>query len=110
MKNPITKPSEDRAMRSVYQPDIQKIDRQVRKDLGSTSAAIDWAQKFMKTNFQDALFTDEARATLDGPDGWTKVWLLLGTSHPHCIWHQQGGGGDVMFWAGIIGNKLVGSF
>lgn len=70
---------------------------------------ISWANKYMKTNFQDVLFTDEARATLDGPDGWAKVWVPIGGSRPYRLRRQQGGGG-VMFWAGIIGDELVGPF
>lgn len=68
-----------------------------------------WAQKYMKMNFQNVLFTDEARATLDGPDGWAKVWNPIGTPTPHRFRRQQGGG-SIMFWAGIIGDKLCGPF
>jgi len=70
---------------------------------------LDWAQMYLKTNFEDVLFTDESRATLDGPDGWAKVWNPTGAETPHRIRRQQGGGG-VMFWAGIIGDELVGPF
>ncbi|XP_076044757.1 uncharacterized protein LOC143027362 [Oratosquilla oratoria] len=62
----------------------------------------------MKTNFQQVLFTDEARATLDGPDGWAKVWSPTGAAIPHRVRRQQGGG--EFFWAGIIGDTLVGPF
>uniref|UniRef100_A0A0L8G6W9 Uncharacterized protein n=1 Tax=Octopus bimaculoides TaxID=37653 RepID=A0A0L8G6W9_OCTBM len=50
----------------------------------------------MKINFQDVLFMDKARAILDSPDRWAKVWVPLGAAHPHHIQHQQGGGA-VMF-------------
>ncbi|MEM9078998.1 MAG: transposase [Bacteroidota bacterium] len=68
-----------------------------------------WAQMYLKTHFEHVLFTDEARATLDGPDGWAKVWNPTGAKTPHRFRRQQGGGG-VMFWAGIIGDELVGPF
>ncbi len=64
---------------------------------------------YMKTNFQTVLFTDECRATLDGPDGWSSGWLVDGHHVPTRLRHQQGGGG-VMFWAGIMGRELVGPF
>ena len=70
---------------------------------------VNWAKNYMKTAFQNVLFTDEARATLDGPDGWAKVWNPLGAPTPHRFRRQQGGGG-AMFWAGIIGKELVGPF
>ena len=61
----------------------------------------------MKENFQSVFFTDECRATLDGPDGWTRGWYCEGDPRPERIRRQQGGGG-VMFWTAIIGNELVG--
>lgn len=64
----------------------------------------------MKTDFQQVLFTDEARATLDdGPDGGVKVWSPTGAAIPHHVRRQEGGG-VVMFWAGIIGDTLLGPF
>ena len=63
----------------------------------------------MKVNFQTVLFTDECRATLDGPDGWTRGWFCKEGPRPHRIRRQQGSGG-MMFWAAIIGNELVGPF
>ena len=68
-------------------------------------ARLQWA----KTNFEHVLFTDESRATLDGPDGWMSGWLLNGTKPQSRIKRQQGGGG-VMIWAGIINDAIVGPF
>lgn len=65
---------------------------------------LQWAQTYMKTNFQTVLFTDECRATLDGQDGWSSGWLV---DVPPKLQRQQGGGG-VMFWARIIGRELEG--
>ena len=70
---------------------------------------MEWAKNHMKVNFQTVLFTDECRATLDGPDGWRRGWFCKEGPRPHRIRRQQGGGG-VMFWVAIIGNKLVGPF
>ena len=53
------------------------------------------------------LFTDETRATLDGPDGWANGWVYFGDERHYRLRRQQQGGG-VMVWAGIIGDRLVG--
>ena len=53
----------------------------------------------MKVNFQTVLFTDECRGTLDGPDGWSRGWLVNGMTRPPRRWQQ--GGGCVMFWAAL---------
>lgn len=68
-----------------------------------------WAKNNLKTDFKNVLFTDECRATLDGPDGWSSGWLRHGSTSPERMRRQQSGGG-VMFWAGIIGQELVGPF
>ena len=52
-------------------------------------------------------FTDEARATLDGPDGWDSGWVEEGQEADIRIRRQKGGVG-VMFWAGIVENILIG--
>lgn len=72
-------------------------------------ARLQWAKTYMKTNFEHVLFTDESRATLDGPDGWMSGWLLNGATPQSRIRRQQGGGG-VMIWAGIINDAIVGPF
>ena len=89
-----------RNVKPISRPPLNKTHKEKR---------IAWAEKYMKTDFQQVLFTDEARATLDGPDGWAKVWSPTGAAIPHRVRCQQGGGG-VMFWADIMGDKLVGPF
>lgn len=70
---------------------------------------VEWAEKYLKCDFSKVLFTDECRATLDGPDGFCRGWLADGSIRPRRFRRQQGGGG-VMFWAGIVGETLVGPF
>ncbi|EER13585.1 Transposable element Tc3 transposase, putative [Perkinsus marinus ATCC 50983] len=65
-----------------------------------------WAKDNMKTDFSKVLWTDESRATLDGPDGWARGWIMDGTC-PSRSKRQQGGSG-VMIWAGIIEGKVFG--
>ncbi|CAJ0944200.1 unnamed protein product [Ranitomeya imitator] len=69
----------------------------------------DWAKKYLKTDFSKVLWTDEMRATLDGPDGWIRGWISKGQRAPLRLRRQQGGGG-VLVWAGIIKDELVGPF
>lgn len=61
----------------------------------------------MKIDFSKVLFTDETRATLDGPDRWCKGWVMNGQNRHQRLRRQQGGGG-IMIWGGIIGKTLVG--
>jgi hypothetical protein len=68
---------------------------------------VQWARKYLKVPMKHVLFTDESRATLDGPDNWSKGWVLAGDERHSRIRRQQGGGG-LMIWAGIIDNELVG--
>ena len=70
---------------------------------------VEWAECYMKTDFQKVLFTDECRASLDGPDGWARGWVLEDRPVPSRFCRQQGGGG-VMFWAAIIKDTLIGPF
>jgi transposase len=70
---------------------------------------LEWARANLKTDFSSVLFTDETRATLDGPDGWARGWK------PKTGWtadrrRRQQGGGGVMLWAGIINSSVVGPF
>ena len=59
--------------------------------------------------FQQLLFTGEGRATLDRQKRWVKGWNQNGTPTPYRFHSQQEGRG-IMFWVGIIGDKLCGPF
>ena len=54
---------------------------------------IEWAEKYMKTDFSSVIFTDECRAILDGRDGWARGWISFNDSAPVRAREQQGGGG-----------------
>ena len=70
---------------------------------------LNWAQRYMKVNFEKVIFTDECRATLDGPDGWRRGWVIEGGEAPWVVKRQQGGGG-VKFCAGFVKDKLIGPY
>ena len=53
------------------------------------------------------LFTDENRATLDGPDSWSNGWVYFGNDRHQSLRRQWQSGG-VMLWAGTIRERLVG--
>lgn len=89
-----------RPMKTIKRPPLTKVHKQKR---------LQWASTYMKTNFENVLFTDEMRATLDGPDGWDRGWVLHGSNAPSRLRRQQGGGG-VMIWAGIIQGEIAGPF
>ena len=59
---------------------------------------LNWARQYMKLDFNKVIFTDECRATLDGPDGWRKGWIIEGDQAPWVVRRQQGGrGGRLCF-------------
>lgn len=68
---------------------------------------VEWARKYMKLDMKHVLFTDESRATLDGPDSWGKGWVFKGDK-THLMFRRQQGGGGLMIWAGIIDNTILG--
>ncbi|KAF4668658.1 hypothetical protein FOL47_002918 [Perkinsus chesapeaki] len=72
-------------------------------------ARLQWAWDNIKREFGHVIWTDEARATLGGPDGWSRGWITHDVSVPGRTRRQQGGGG-VMFWAGIVSGELIGPF
>ena len=63
----------------------------------------------MKLAFENVIFTDESRVTLDEPDGWRRGWVLDGERPPEILRRQQGGGG-IMIWAGIVNYRITGPF
>lgn len=81
-------------------PPITKAHKQKR---------LEWAKMYMKLDFKRVIFSDECRATLDGPDGFCRGWLREGHSVPYRLRRQQGGGG-VLFWAAIHGSNLIGPY
>ena len=70
---------------------------------------IEWAEKYMKTDFSSVMFTDECRPTFDGPDGWAKEWISFNDSSRVRARRQHIGQG-VMFWAAIVGDSIIGPF
>ena len=82
------------------QPPLSKLHKRKR---------VEWAHRYMKTDFKNVIFTNECRATLDIPDGWASGWILNGHQPGVGIRRQEGGGG-VKFWEGIKGNVLFGPF
>ena len=80
-----------RRIRKCRKPEVRPPLKDIHKK------KMNWAKNDMKVNFQSVLFTDECRATLDGPDRWMKEWYCNKGPRPERIRRQQGGGG-VMFW------------
>ena len=56
---------------------------------------VEWAERYHKANFSNVIFTDECRATLDGPDGWAGGWVLDQHQTKDRMRRQQGGGGII---------------
>ena len=70
---------------------------------------VEFAVKYMKQVFDKVMFTDECRATLDGPDGFSRGWVL-NTLNILVGLRRQQGEGVVIFWAAILGSKLIDRF
>ena len=62
---------------------------------------VEWAKQYMKLDFRRVLFTDDCRATLDG---FCRGCLHTATKSSRRLCRQQGGG-EVIFWAGIVYTK-----
>ena len=70
---------------------------------------MEWAERCHKENFSNVIFTDECRATLDGPGGWARGWVLDERQAKVRMRRQQGGG-EIMFWAEFNGSTLIGPY
>ena len=71
------------------------------------------AKKKFQSDFSKVTFMDESRATQDRPDGWSRNWILDGTVIGTKVqWGFLYGIKEdgVMFWAGIVGNNIIGPF
>ena len=77
--------------------------------MNHTERRVEFAAEYMKQDFDKVRFPDECRATLDGPDGFSRGWVLNKLDIPVRLRRQQGGRG-AMFCAAIIGSKLIGPF
>lgn len=105
-------PMLSKSQRNVYLSKIGKVAAKVARPPLShlhKKKRVEWANAYMKTNFNNVMFTDESRISLDGPDGWRRGWIWKDGQKCESIKRQQGGGG-IMIWAGIVHNKLVGPF
>ncbi|KAF4660056.1 hypothetical protein FOL47_007305 [Perkinsus chesapeaki] len=71
------------------------------------AARLEWARTYKKEDFSNVIWTDETSASLDGPDGWAKGWVVNGKEVPGRFKRQQGGGG-VMIWAAIVDDEIIG--
>merc|ERR1711991_527872 len=98
--------------KAFYKPVLKKSHKEKR---------FTWAKTYLKQDFSKVFvfflsfisikgyFYDESRCTLDGPDGWDKIWLLKDSDTPIRFKRQQGAGG-IMIWAGIYNNKVIRPF
>ena len=78
----------------VRQPDYSRVSSDKLKSVCPFVPEL--GSEYVKLEFKVVLFTDECRATLDGPDGRSKDWVANGSSRPIRVRRQQGGGG-IMF-------------
>ncbi|KAA8497567.1 Transposable element Tc3 transposase [Porphyridium purpureum] len=63
---------------------------------------LDWARAHMAfgEKWKKAVFTDEKKFNLDGPDGFHATWMGK-TKVPVACWSRYSGGGSLMVWGAI---------
>ena len=62
----------------------------------------------LKTYFSQAVFTENSKVKLDGPDGWSKGWVLQDRKAP--IIKRRQSSRCIMMPAGIYNDKLIGQY
>ena len=103
----IAKSTRCRALRSIGK--VVKVKTRPPLNRRHKEKRIVWCKKYLKLDFNKVIWSDEMRATLDGPDGWARGWLMEGGTVPVRLKRQQGGGG-IMIWAAIQKDCLIGPF
>ena len=93
-----------RALRSVGK--VVKVKTMPPLNKRHKQRRIEWCKKYLKQDFSKVIWSDEMRATLDGPDGWARGWLMEGGTAPVRFKRQQGGGG-IMIWAALQKHRLI---
>ena len=78
----------------------QKTKEATTSIIGQHAKAISLGKSYLKLDFQNVVFSNECRATLEGPDGFCRGWLQHGQSTPIPFKRQQGREG-ILFWAAI---------
>ena len=68
-----------------------------------------FTHKYMKTDFGYVIFSDECRAMLHGPAGFSRGWFGMNQAAPIRIRRQHCCGGE-MFYAALHGRNRVGPF
>lgn len=103
--NEVPKTTRNRILRTIAK--VKSAEKKPPLTQRHMNLRVEWARSYMKQDMKCVLFTDETRATLDGPDGWSKGWVGFEGKLHHRFRRHQGGGG-VMLWAGIVENEIVG--
>ena len=68
---------------------------------------MNWAKNYMMMNFEFLIITDECRAILDSPDGWSRGCLRERVRYPivYGVSMEEEG---VIFWSSMVQNTLIG--
>lgn len=103
----VAKSTRCRALRSIGK--VVKVKTRPPLNKRHKEKRIEWCKKYLKLDFTKVIWSDEMRATLDGPDGWARGWVMEGGTAPVRFKRQQGGGG-IMIWAALQQDRLIGPF